>query len=155
MTYDQVDVTNLAGAELVARTIQWIKEKHKFKLASWVLETGVKAVLFVFLCMCFGVGVGTADTSSRERNIFPLPELHVKRVPASMMPGASLRTRASRPSISLRGVLIQKNISEKGLVVLSAVYFVSSLMLSVTHTVLTVTAVPEGGFRGFARLPVL
>ena len=34
MVYDQLDVTNLAGVELVVRAIQRIEEKHKFKLAS-------------------------------------------------------------------------------------------------------------------------
>ena len=34
MVCDQLDVTNLAGAELVVRAIQRIEEKHKFKLAS-------------------------------------------------------------------------------------------------------------------------
>ena len=34
LTYDQLDVSNLASAELVARAIQRIEEKHKWKLAS-------------------------------------------------------------------------------------------------------------------------
>ena len=34
LTYDQLDVTNLASAELVVRAIQRIEEKHKFKLSS-------------------------------------------------------------------------------------------------------------------------
>eukprot|EP00435_Cladocopium_sp_Y103_P047592 s239_g14.t1 len=34
MTYDQVDVTNLAGAEMIVRALQRIEEKHKFKLSS-------------------------------------------------------------------------------------------------------------------------
>lgn len=34
MTYDQVDVTNLAGAEMICRNLQRIEERHKFKLAS-------------------------------------------------------------------------------------------------------------------------
>ena len=32
LTYDQLDVSNLAGAELVVRSIQRIEEKHKYKL---------------------------------------------------------------------------------------------------------------------------
>ena len=39
MTYDQVDVSNLAGAELIARAIQRIEEMHKWKLAS-TLDAG-------------------------------------------------------------------------------------------------------------------
>lgn len=34
MTYDQLDVSNLASGELVVRALQRIEEKHKFKLAS-------------------------------------------------------------------------------------------------------------------------
>ena len=34
MVYDQLDVTNLAGAELIVRAIQRIEEKHKWKLSS-------------------------------------------------------------------------------------------------------------------------
>lgn len=34
MTYDQVDVTNLAGAEMIVRALQRIEEKHKFKLTA-------------------------------------------------------------------------------------------------------------------------
>jgi len=33
-TYDQLDTTNLASAELVARAIQRIEEKHQSKLAA-------------------------------------------------------------------------------------------------------------------------
>jgi hypothetical protein len=33
-TYDQLDTTNLASAELIARAIQRIEEKHKMKLAA-------------------------------------------------------------------------------------------------------------------------
>ena len=32
LTYDQLDISNLASAELIARGIQRIEEKHKFKL---------------------------------------------------------------------------------------------------------------------------
>lgn len=34
MTYDQVDVTNLAGGEMIVRALQRIEEKHKFKLSA-------------------------------------------------------------------------------------------------------------------------
>ena len=34
VTYDQVDTTNLAGVELIARAIQKIEEKHKHKLSA-------------------------------------------------------------------------------------------------------------------------
>ena len=34
MTYDQVDVTNLAGVEMIVRALQRIEEKHKFKLSA-------------------------------------------------------------------------------------------------------------------------
>ena len=34
MTYDQLDVSNLASAEMVVRALQRIEEKHKFKLTS-------------------------------------------------------------------------------------------------------------------------
>lgn len=34
LTYDQVDVTNLAGVEMIVRNLQRIEEKRKFKLCS-------------------------------------------------------------------------------------------------------------------------
>lgn len=34
MTYDQLDVTNLASAEMAVRALQRIEERHKFKLVS-------------------------------------------------------------------------------------------------------------------------
>ena len=34
VTYDQLDTTNLASAEMVVRALQRIEEKHKFKLTS-------------------------------------------------------------------------------------------------------------------------
>ena len=35
----------------------------------------IQFFLFLIVCMSIGVGVGAADASSRQRNIFPLPEI--------------------------------------------------------------------------------
>ena len=45
MTYDQLDVSNLASAELVVRALQKIEERHKHKLVS--ADDGGEAALFM------------------------------------------------------------------------------------------------------------
>ncbi|CAE7247208.1 unnamed protein product [Symbiodinium sp. CCMP2592] len=95
MTYDQVDVTNLAGAELIVRAIQRIEERHKWKLAA--AEDSGEGALFMGANAGSRVGsivspkltewIGTEmqrealvakerrKAREERRNIFPLPEI--------------------------------------------------------------------------------